>query len=198
MLTDPGAVADFAPLAERALSVDADAMIRFRSGAGTVGGFVRLPFEVLAGRTIEAVAGPGDLTVSARDFLSWLDDPSRPPPSRDAHWLSALPPRAGWQRIELVPDSAIREVIRAGAQLAQGTASRAGQQSLLEAIVLTAQSATRRVEVPLGPLSALTRMGFLPRDSQAGIDTVPGWLRIAAPLGSTFVATGNPLGLLSL
>lgn len=202
MLADRAPLADFGPLAERALSVEPDSMIRLRAGTATVAGYVRLPFEVLAGRTIAVtdlgVDGPLDVTVSAQDFLSWLDggvEPTR----KDAHWLSPLPPRAGWQRIELVPDAAIREVVRSGALLVQSATSRSGQQSLLDSIVLTAQSGGERVEVPLAPLSALTRMGFLPRGSEAAIDIAPGWLRVAAPRGSTFLSTGkDQLNLLGL
>ncbi len=202
MLADRGQLTDFGPLAERALSIEADSMIRFRAGATTVAGYVRLPFEVLAGRTIAAeltgTAGPADVTLAARDFLSWLDGGAEPA-RKDAHWLSALPPRAGWQRIELVPDAAIREVVRSGALLAQGATSRSGQQSLLDSIVLRAQSAGEQVEVPLAPLSALTRMGFLPRGSEAAIDVSTGWLRVAAQRGSTFVSTGkDQLNLLGL
>jgi hypothetical protein len=208
-LGDRAALRDFAPLAERALSVDGEALIRFRSGGGRVGGFVRLPFEVLAGRTIQAAgtadpagvagaAGPSDVTVSAKQFLVWLDgDGAEEPVSADAHWLSALPPRAGWRRIERVPDTAIREVVRSGALLAQGADSRPGQQALLDSIVLTAQPESGPpVQVPLGALSALTRMGFLPRGGEAAVDTAAGWIRVAAAYGSTYVSDGKPLGLL--
>jgi hypothetical protein len=201
-LVDRDALRDFAPLAERALSVDGDALIRFRSGDGRIGGFVRLPYEVLAGRTIEAasVVGPFDITVSAKQFLVWLDgDGGAEPAAADAHWLSGLPPRAGWQRIERVPDTAIREVVRSGALLAHGADTRPGQQALLDSIVLTAQPESGPpVRVPLGVLSALTRMGFLPRGGEATVDTAPGWIRIAAAYGSTYISDGKPLGLLSL
>jgi hypothetical protein len=40
-------------------------------------------------------------------------------------------------------------------------------------------------------------MGFLPRDSQVAIDAGPGWVRLAAAYGSTYVSDGNPLGLLA-
>jgi hypothetical protein len=204
-LGDRAGLRDFAPLAERALSVDGEALIRFRSGGGRVGGFVRLPFEVLAGRTIQATGaadpgGPSDLTVSAKQFLVWLDgDGAEEPVPADAHWLSALPPRAGWRRIERVPDTAIREVVRSGALLAQGADSRPGQQALLDSIVLTAQPESGPpVQVPLSALSALTRMGFLPRGGEAAVDTAAGWIRLAAAYGSTYVSDGKPLGLLSL
>lgn len=198
MLAEIDQLRDFGPLAERANSVAEGAMIRFRSAADTIAGFVRLPFEVLAGRTIVATGDPSDVTVAATDFLAWLD--GGPEPARkDAHWLSPLPPRAGWQRIEVVPDSAVREVVRSGALLAHDTASRSGQQALLDSIVLTVQSGDQRIEVPLGPLSALTRMGFLPRGGEVALDTAPGWLRVAAQYGSTFLSTGsNQLGLLGL
>jgi hypothetical protein len=201
-LGDRDGLRDFAPLAERALSVDGDALIRFRSGDGRIGGFVRLPYEVLAGRTLDApaVEGPSDITVSAKGFLVWLDgDRGDEPVPADAHWLSGLPPRTGWRRVERVPDTAIREVVRSGALLAQGTGTRPGQQALLDSIVLTAQPESGPpVRVPLSALSGLTRMGFLPRGGEAAVDTAAGWIRLAAAYGSTYVSDGKPLGLLSL
>jgi hypothetical protein len=198
-------LADFTPMAERAVTADAEALIRLRGVAdavdqpGSIAGFVRLPYDVLAGRTVAGpAAGNYDLTFAAADFLSWQADPAVEPTRQDARWLTGLPPRAGWQRIEVVPDKAIREVVRSGALLARNVTSRSGQQSLLSSIVLTASSGSRSVEVPLGPLSALTRMGFLPLGGEAAVDTAPGWIRIAAAYGSTYVSDGNPLGLLSL
>ncbi len=200
-LPSAAGLADFVPMAERAVSADGDSLIRLRAGGGLVAGFVRLPYQVLAGRTLRlAAAGEYDLTLTAQDFLSWLTGPAGDqPPRRDAGWLEPLPPRAGWQRVELVPDSAIREVVRSGALLARETTSRSGQQALLAAIVLTARSAAHTVGVPLGPLSALTRMGFLPRGGEAAVDVAPGWIRIAAGYGSTYVSEGgDQLRLLAL
>lgn len=197
-LPEPATLADFGPMAERAVSADAEALIRFRGSAQSVAGFVRLPYDVLAGRTIATESRSFDLTLSVADFLRWQAEPERQPVRKDASWLAALPPAAGWQRVELVPDQAIREVVRSGALLARDATSRSGQQALLGAIVLTAHSGTATVEVPLGPLSALTRMGFLPRGGQAAVDIAPGWIRIAAEYGSTYAATGSPLNLLAL
>ena len=195
------ALSDFVPMAERAVSADADALIRLRMPAGesVIAGYVRLPYDVLAGRTIATEAGePFDVTFGAADFLRWQAESVPEPARQDAGWLTGLPPRAGWQRIEVVPDQAIREVVRSGALLARDATSRSGQQALLGSIVLTASSGGRSVDVPLGPLSALTRMGFLPRGSEAAVDVAPGWIRVAAAYGSTYVNDGNPLGLLSL
>lgn len=200
MLPEPEALRDFGPMAERAVAADPAALLRLRSSAGTgrLSGFVRLPYEVLAGRSLALEAGALDQSFAAADFVGWLADPSQPLPGRDASWLAALPPQSGWQRIEVVPDQAVREVVRSGALLARETTSRAGQQSLLSAIVLTVSAGSRTVEVPLGPLSALTRMGFLPRGGEAAIDVASGWIRATAGYGSTYVTDGNPLGLLAL
>jgi uncharacterized small protein (DUF1192 family) len=191
---------DFAPLAERAVSIDGAAVIRLRAGQDQVAGFVKLPYDVLAGRSIASEGiDPFDVTVSASEFLGWLDSDAAIPQRRDAHWLSALPPREGWQRIELVPDDAVREVVRTGAELAKQSATRPAQEALVSSVVLTARSGERTVDVPLGALSALTRMGFLPRDSSVAIDVTAGWIRVAAVFGSTFVSTGSSvLGLLNL
>jgi hypothetical protein len=191
-------LSDFVPMAERAVSADPNTLIRLRGLESLIAGYVRLPYDVLAGRTIAAEpAEPFDMTFGGVDFLRWQAESGPEPARQDAGWLTGLPPRTGWQRVEVVPDQAIREVVRAGALLARDTTSRSGQQALLSSIVLTASSGERRVDVPLGPLSALTRMGFLPRGGEAAVDVVPGWIRVAAAYGSTYVNDGNPLGLLS-
>jgi hypothetical protein len=202
------ALADFVPMAERAVSADPETLIRLRGLESLIAGYVRLPYDVLAGRTIAAEPAessepaesfePFDVTYGAADFLRWQAESGPEPARQDAGWLAGLPPRTGWQRVEVVPDRAIREVVRSGALLARDATSRSGQQALLSSIVLTASSGERSVDVPLGPLSALTRMGFLPRGGEAAVDVAPGWIRVAAAYGSTYVNDGNPLGLLTL
>lgn len=199
-LVPPDQLADFVPLAERATAIDPAALIRFRAADHAVAGFVRLPYDVLAGRTLSArPAAAFDITVTAADFLRWVEQSGPVPARQDAHWLSALPPWRGWRRVDVVPDSVVRDLVRSGAQLAPGATSRQRQESLLASVVLTAaDGASPEVEVRLGALTALTRMGFLPRGGQAAIDTAPGWVRVAAAYGSTYLSDGNPLGLLTL
>jgi hypothetical protein len=193
---------DFVPLAQRAVSVEATSMIRFRAAEATVSGFVQLPYDVLAGRTLAAEpAAAFDSTVAAADFIDWAEHDGPAPQAKDAHWLSALPPRRGWQRVEVVPDGVVRDLVRAGAELANSASTRQSQESLLASVVLTAASgkgSTPAVQVRLGALTGLTLMGFLPRDSEVAIDICRGWIRVAAAYGSTFVTDGKPLGLLSL
>lgn len=200
-LPDAKELADFLPLAQRVLAIDAASVIRLRAAEDTVSAYVRLPYDVVAGRTITVEqVEPVDVTVHAAAFVDWLEGRDAAPPRRDALWLQPLPPRTGWRRLETVPDAEIREVVRSGASLAQTTTTRAGQESLLGSTVLRVSGEGETVEVPLGPLSALTKMGFLPRDSRAAVDIAPGWLRVAAPYGSTFVATArtSTLGMLTL
>ncbi|MCW2521833.1 MAG: hypothetical protein JWO63_168 [Frankiales bacterium] len=202
-LPNASLLADFAPMAERAISIDAESVLRLRGGADRVGGFVRLPYEVLAGRAIAAAAGDRfDVTLSASDFLRWVDGQIEQPVRRDAHWLSSLPPISGWQRLDEVPEATISELISAGAELARDADSRSAQESLLASIVLTAiaepstAAPPQRADVALGPLSALTRLGFMPRGSVIAIDVCPGWTRVTAELGSAYAPTANPLALL--
>ena len=99
-----------------------------------------------------------------------------------------------------MPDQVIRDLVRSGALLAADATSRHSQESLLASVVLTAappDGSAPEVQVRLGALTALTRMGFLPRNSEAAVDVSPGWVRVAAAYGSTYVSDGNPLGLLS-
>lgn len=196
---------DFVPLARRVAAVEAGSPLRLRVSTDRLSAYVRLPYDVIAGRTISSDQPDlesGDVTYDATEFADWVEagaSPAQTPVRRDALWLGPLPPLSGWRRIEVVPDEEIRNVVRSGALLAPSATTRTGQQSLLAATVLQVTRGEDSVEVPLGPLSALTKMGFLPRDSQAAIDVAPGWIRVAAAFGSTFVASGsNPLGLLNL
>jgi hypothetical protein len=205
-------LADFAPLAERSLSVDNQAMIRFRNGVAprSISGYVRLPFDVIASRTIRP-PGPGpvahvdadrqrpegeqfDVTMSAIEFLSWASS-GTPPVRKDAFWLSGLPPRAGWRRIEVVPGATVRDLVRAGAVAARTLTARREQDALMASVVLRASSGHEEVEVCLSAVSAVTRMGFLPRDGQVRIEAAGSWVRLVAPFGSvsTASATANLL-----
>lgn len=206
-LPSAAALGDFAPMAERALSIDSDSVLRFRGTPDRIAGFVRLPFDVVAGRTVavDGLADRFDVTFAAGEFLAWVDGDGELPIRRDARWLSPLPPTTGWQRLDQVPAATIRELVDAGAALARQTQSRAAQQSLLSSIVLTAVSSEddrvagrpRRADVPLGPLSALARLDFMLEGSDVAVDVAPGWTRVATQLGSAYATANDPLNLLS-
>jgi hypothetical protein len=164
-------VADFAPFAARCLDLDPQSVIRLHGVGSTVRGFVRLPYDVLAGRSIAVDDGADfDVTVGT-----------------DAEWLMPLPARTGWTRIETVTESEIRGIVRAGALTARAEIDPKRQQALMDATVLTvACEADKAIELRLATVSMLTKLGFLPRGAEVKIDVQPGWIRVAAPLGSTY------------
>lgn len=203
------ALADQAPLLRRAVELDPTGLARVRLDGATAAAFIRLPFGVLAARTVAAPTAPVlDRTMGVRDLLAWLQDSAAPTPTgRDTEWRGGVPPTAGWRRVDSVPDDVVRNLVRQGATVLQDAAAREGvpgaqpraevTEALLDSIVLTATSETdgARAEVPLRCLSALTRMGFLAHDSYAHIDVSGRWTRIAASYGSVFAERAG-LGLL--
>ena len=66
-----------------------------------------------------------------------------------------------------------------------GTAPRT-EQALLDAVVLSADDGTEHADVTLRMAAALTRMGFLPRDSEVAVDVAGRWTRLAAAYGSVY------------
>jgi hypothetical protein len=185
---DPTLVADFAPLAARCLDLDPSAVIRLHGAGTVVRGFVRLPYDVLAARSV-AVTGTEafDVTVSVADFLNWQDAPEFRPVRRDHEWLAPLPPPTGWQRVESILDADIRSIVRAGALTARAEVDPRRQQALMDATVLTvATENSEPIEVHLSTVSMLTKLGFLPREGEAKVDIQPGWLRLAAAFGSVY------------
>ena len=146
--------------------------------------FVRLPFDVLVGRTVDVQwDGPEiDCAVDGQELLAWLDGESGDAPqARDAHWQGTIPPRLGWQRVETVPGDLIRDLVRKGAAALNDAAVREGvagaqpraevADALLDSVVVTAHAGPLRAEVTLRALSALTRMGFLSRDPRDARDS---------------------------
>jgi hypothetical protein len=190
---------DTAPLVRRAVSLDPRSLVRVRLSADSVTSFVRLPFNVLVGRTIK-VHWDGDeidCVVVGRELLAWLDGATiKPPASWDALWRGPVPPGGGWRRVETIPDSVVRNVVRKGASALQEAAQREGvpgsqpraevADALLDSVVVTAQAGGLRAEVTLRTLSALTRMAFMPQGSRAAIDLSGRWLRVAAEYGSVY------------
>ncbi|MGI8879328.1 MAG: hypothetical protein ACR2KJ_02210 [Jatrophihabitans sp.] len=198
---------DLAPLIRRAAALDPAVIVRLTLSDGVRSVWVQLPFDVLGARTVPAEpdAPAFDLVGGGSDVLSWLDGIRlEAPPSIDLAWPGTLPPRRGWQRLDRVPDSAIREVVRAGALEIKGLSTPGGsgsprtEQALLDAVVLTATQGTVSAPITLRSLAALTRMGFLPRDSEAAVDVAGRWMRVAAEFGSVYAErAGGVLNLLS-
>jgi hypothetical protein len=156
---------------------------------------------------VSAAESDVDTTVEGADLLAWLDgERTDPPEARDAQWRGGSPPTAGWQRIDRVPDADIRPLVRSGALTLKEAAEREGvpgaqpreavADALLDSVVLTVSNGAHSVDVTLRTLSALTRMGFLPRGSHAAVDVSGRWIRVAAAYGSVYAErAGAALGL---
>jgi hypothetical protein len=187
----PEVWAELTPLVRRAAALDPGTLVRLTGSGGVLTVWVALPFNVLASRTVPAPSATADLDLAAaaEETLSWLDGVRPEPPAPlDMLWRGSLPPRLGWRRLDVVPDTAIRDVVRAGAREIKslgGTAPRR-EQALLDAVVLTAESDGTEAKITLRVAAALTRMGFLPRDSQAGVDVVGRWIRLAGGYGAVY------------
>lgn len=198
-------LADLAPVLRRAVAADPASLARVRAGGGRAAVLVRLPFGALVARTVRVAADlpePVDVTVRADELLAWLD--GQPAPTvRDTDWRWGSPPVAGWRRVDTVPGEVVHDLVRRGAHaLEQAQPDGHRQQyadTLLDSVVLTVASddATTHAEVSLRTLSALTRMGFLPRDSHVAVDVAGRWTRVAAAYGSVYAErVGAALSLL--
>ncbi len=216
---DRAALTELAPVLRRAVALDRRAIVRLRFGVTTATVLVRLPFGVLVSRSVAAAGGEPDRDVAlgAAETLGWLDDPAATPPTpRDAEWRSGLPPAEGWRRLESVPDHVVRALVRGGALAVREAAEREGvpdaqprgevADALLDSVVLTVTDESRsgvtgtgagaEAEVTLRTLSALTRMGFVPRDSEVHVDVAGRWTRVVGGYGTVYAERGP--GLLSL
>ncbi|HEY2272467.1 MAG TPA: hypothetical protein VGH30_06815, partial [Jatrophihabitantaceae bacterium] len=105
---------ELAPMLRRAISLDRSALTRIRGEDDRISALVRLPFGVLAARTV-TVTDPMpqiDTAMRAGELVAWLDgDRASAPEARDAEWRTGLPPMSGWQRIDTVPDADVRSVV---------------------------------------------------------------------------------------
>jgi hypothetical protein len=199
--SDWDALSELSPVLRRAVTLDPRGLARIRLGAEAASVLVRLPFDVLVSRTIATPVRdrPVDVTVAAAEALAWLDgERADPPESRDAEWRTGLPPATGWRRIELVPDDVVRGLVRSGALAVKAAAEREGvpgaqpraevADALLDSAVLTvSDDAGSSAAVSLRALSALTRMGFLPRGGETAVDVAGRWIRVVAEYGTVYI-----------
>lgn len=211
-LTDVVApLAAIAPLARRVAALDPRGLLRIRLGGGVAAAYAWLPFGVLVGRTtrVDNAGVDVECVVRARELISWLDsEGGEVPRRRDMEWRGAVPPAHGWRRVETVPDGVVRDVVRKGAATFRQAAEREGvpgaqpraevADALLDSVVLSATEGDLHAEITLRAVSALTRMGFLPRGSYAAVDVCGRWSRLAAEYGSVYAERpGMALGIVS-
>ena len=211
---DRSQLAELVPLLRRAADLDGASLVRIRQSpagaSGTVAAMVRLPFGVLVARTIHAdPAAEADVVLTVADALTWLDgETDAAPEPRDELWRDGRPPTSGWRRIETVPDGVVRNLVRSGALALKEAAEREGlpgaqpraevADALLDSVVLTVTEGADKAEVTLRLISALVRMGFVPRDSEIAVAVSGRWLRLAGQYGSVYAERpGLGLGIVS-
>jgi hypothetical protein len=198
---DRRALVELAPVLRRAVSLDPRSVARVKLTGEAAMVLVRLPFGVLVSRTVRTRTPriePVDVAVRATDALAWLDDGESAPEPDDAAWRAGLPPVSGWRRLDTVPEDVVRNLVRAGAVAVKDAADREGvpaaqpraevADALLDSVVLTVTDGDgRTAEITLRVLSALTRMGFLPRRGHVYVDTVGRWIRVVAEYGTVYL-----------
>ena len=189
--------------------LDPDRPVRLRADAaaepgrdGSITAFIALPFDVLISRALPwPDSHPAmDRTVALGPLIDFLLGEGPEPAAQDELWRGGLPPVRGWTRLDTVGDDVIRDRVRVGAaalkeltdQAAEGEQVRpVAVESLLDSVVLTVTGDSGgSAPIPLRTLSALTRMGFVRRESAVGVDIARGWIRVAAVFGAAYAATG--------
>lgn len=211
---------DLIPLLRRVELLDAERPVRIRvepggeSAPSSASAFIALPFGVLISRTLpwdERAHPVMDRTVRLPELIAYLLGEGPEPAARDELWRGGLPPVRGWTRLDTLPDDVVRERVRVGATAVKELTDQAGDgeqvrqvaiDALLDSVVLTVTAGTgadpasgtgggnAAAAIPLRTLSALTRMGFVRRESSVGVDVARGWVRVAAAFGSAYAAAG--------
>lgn len=207
---------DLIPLLRRVEMLDANRPVRLRvepaaepGGASSVSAFIALPFDVLISRTLpwDDAYPAMDRTVPLPALIDYLLGEGPEPEPRDELWRGGLPPVRGWTRLDAIADEVIRERVRVGAATLQELTELAGDgeqvrqvaiDALLDSVVLTVSAAAgagnATAPIPLRTLSALTRLGFIRRDSTVGVDITRGWIRVAAVFGAAYAVPPTSAG----
>lgn len=188
----------------RVLRLDEGAVVRFRRrGPDLVGVFAQTGFDALASRTLRASVSPRDLVFGCDALRDQLNQGTRtqfdPGYALDSSWRGSLPPDDGFEPVDSVPASAVRELARA-AMDAIPAGSPGPPASLLDQEALVVDGGGTSVGVPTRVVFALQAMGFLGSDAAPADDVVHvrlagPWLRVDARYGSVFRRTGPALGI---
>jgi hypothetical protein len=205
-LTDGGHRDDLATFAERAVRLDAAAVVRLRERAGGgVVAYVATGFDVLASRVVNGRVRPKDLCAGADALSAGLAniDPSGFVDTgfpMDSSWRGAVPPDTGFTHLDDVPARVMLDLASRGGALArQHSGAHGPPSSLLDQEVIAVSGGADSVGIPMRCVFALIAMGFMPQDSAALDDddivrvrASPTWLRIDARFGSVLRRRGDP------
>ncbi|OBB56017.1 hypothetical protein A5757_02980 [Mycobacterium sp. 852013-51886_SCH5428379] len=197
---------DLAMFADRALRLDAAAVVRLRERSdSSVICWVATGFDVLASRVVAGRMMPADVCVGADALIAGLAamdtsgyvDAGFP---MDSAWRGVLPPDTGFVHLDDVPARAVLDLAQRGSALAREHGSAHGPpSSLLDQEVVEVSSGAETVGIPMRCVFALTAMGFLPQTGEmlsseeiVRVRVLPTWLRIDARYGSVYRRRGDP------
>ncbi|AWB82526.1 hypothetical protein C3B44_09320 [Corynebacterium yudongzhengii] len=187
-------------LVGRATDLDAGASVRFRQlGGGVIDCFVTTPFEVIASRRIEGELSRDGAVVAADNVLNALRLESRDIGApRDPSWPGALPPAEGYQLLDTLPVTDVRQLADEGQKLARQFSGPLGPpSSLMNQTVITVEGGGEKVEIPMRMIFTCTSLRLIPGFS-AGMDiprhlrvaAAGRWVRLDAPFGSVYYSRG--------
>lgn len=184
----------------RAVGLDAAASARFRTLVdGSIDVFVTTPFEVTASRRITGTLSRDGAVVAASDLLNAVQTGARSiGPARDPNWPGALPPATGFELVDTLPVTVVRQLADDGQNLARQFSGPMGPPaSLLNQTVITVEGGGHSVEVPMRMVFTCTSLGLIPGFSAAmdiprhlRVSTAGRWVRIDAPFGTIYRSTG--------
>jgi hypothetical protein len=195
--------AEVAPLLGRLVRLDPAALVRLRSvdpgmvdvgaaGRGLIALWGRVPWGVLATRTVPGAVG-SDTTVAAGALLrSLTEGDGSLPPARDRDWHWALPPGAG-TTVEVLPAGEVHRLGVAAAETLAAARGRVGERMLRDALLdhvpIVVTAGNREIEIRQGLVQALLRMAFINTDGEGEVTVriTGGWVGLGAEYGSVWV-----------
>lgn len=193
-----GGEAGLRALVSRAAGMDTTAMARLRQvDAQHVDVFVTTPFDVVVTRRIAGeVSRDGAAVPAARlcDVQAGANDLG---PAQDAAWPGALPPVDGFELVDNLPVTVVRELADAGQALARQFSGPAGPpKSLLNQTVVQVEGNGHTVELPMRMIFACTSLGLIPGFSapmdiprHLRVAALGRWIRLDAPFGTVYHST---------
>lgn len=184
----------------RATGIDASCHVRFRVLSDLlIDVYVTTPFDVLASRRIEGEVSRDGAVVSGSDLLNALQQGSENiGVAKDPNWPGALPPAGGFQEIDSLPVTVVRQLSDEGKNLARQFSGPLGPPaSLLDQTVVTVENEKKTVEVPMRMIFTCTSLGLIPPFSapidvprHLRVSVVGRWVRLDASYGTVYRSTG--------
>ncbi|SDK98490.1 hypothetical protein [Streptomyces indicus] len=193
-LAAEGEAAGLAAFLQRLLKYDRAAAVRLQAAGDALAVFGRAPaLDVVVVRGV-ALAGPAELdrTVSAGELLETVEPAGLTVPAAvtGPAWAGLLPPRAGWQQVEGLPESgqlglavraAVAEFKARVEELSEDKRTRAELDRIGADIWGRTLGST---PLPLRAAHAAYVFGLLRPEAPAALLAAGTWLRLRTPYGS--------------